>query len=101
MSEIVKLRRYLAGAITLTAVLSATVAMGMSDAELMRGRRALVKSCVETVNAQGPGNFEAVTDDNRVIHYYGAEGDKSRFERCLSQRESAAGTLLPKERWRK
>jgi hypothetical protein len=97
----VKLRRDVAGAITLAIVCSATVALGQNQAELMKGRWALIKSCVATVNANGPGNFEAVVDDDRVIHYYGAEGDRSRFERCLWERESTAGTLLPKEKWRK
>jgi hypothetical protein len=75
--------------------------MGQDAAELLKGRQALVKSCVAAVNAQGVGTFEAVVDGERVIHVYGAPEDTVRFQRCLSQRESLAGTLLPKEKWRK
>ena len=94
-------RRGLSTALALTVVIASSAAVGQDAAELLKGRQALVKSCVDAVNAQGIGTFEAVVDAERVIHIYGSREDTIRFEKCLAQRESIAGTLLPKEKWRK
>src|SRR5215471_9363330 len=63
-------RRSLSAAFALTVVLTSSAAVGQDAAELLKGRQALVKSCVEVVNAQGVGTFEAVVDAERVIHIY-------------------------------
>ena len=94
-------RRCFSVAFALTVMLASSAAIGQDAAELLKGRRALVQSCIDAVNAPGVRAFEAVVDDDGVIHVSGSAGDTVRFEKCLSERESIAGTLLPKEKWRK